>query len=219
MMKRMHISSIIWIPVILFLVSCGNASEADRQNGIYIIPGEMRETAAVLTEAAETTASIATSAVQTEEETEARTNVQTEVQTTAQTEISDSAENIVSPETEVSTETEEEPPKQESAAQTKPVETDLNEGHTITDITVTSPIAPNSNAVLTAHVLPDTVYSITVYYSSGPSTAKGLTDKTSDADGTVSWEWKVGQRTKAGTYRIVITGGGDSAETTFTVTE
>ncbi|MGM9625331.1 MAG: hypothetical protein ACI3XM_06440 [Eubacteriales bacterium] len=221
-MKRMYIRSGIWILLILFLVSCGNESQADRRNGIYIIPGEMRETAAALTESAETTASNDTSAVSAAagspslypnenetqiQETEAKPDTQTEERTTVQTEAA------TMPETEA------EPPKQESAAQTKPVETDLNEGHTITDITVTSPIAPNSNAVLTAHVLPDTVYSITVYYSSGPSTAKGLTDKTSDADGTVSWEWKVGQRTKAGTYRIVITGGGDSAETTFTVTE
>lgn len=228
-MKRMHIRSSIWILLILILVSCGNASQTDRRNGIYIIPGEMRETTAAPTEAAETNDIYDTSdsdtaerllpypaenETQTEEltavqleETEAKPDTQTEERTTVQT------EGAILPETEA------ELPKRESAVQPEPDETDRGEGHTITDITVTSPVAPNSKALLTAHVLPDTVYSITVYYSSGPSTAKGLTDKTSHADGTVSWEWKVGQRTKAGTYRIVITGGGDSVETTFTVTE
>lgn len=95
----------------------------------------------------------------------------------------------------------------------KPVQVD-----TITEISVTSPIAPNSIATLTAKVLPNTEYDIEVYYSSGASKAQGLEPKTSDANGNISWSWKVGQRTKAGTYQIVISGNGEQKETKFTVT-
>ena len=65
----------------------------------------------------------------------------------------------------------------------------------------------------------NTEYSITVYYKSGPSTAKGLEAKTSDADGYVSWSWKVGGRTTPGTYKIVVEGGGEKVTVEFTVTE
>ena len=107
-----------------------------------------------------------------------------------------------------------EPPKPETTAPVteKPVKVD-----TITNIKVTSPIPPNSIATLSAKVSPNTKYSITVYYSSGASSADGLEDKTSDANGNISWSWKVGGRTKPGTYRIVIAGGGEKKETTFTV--
>ena len=109
-----------------------------------------------------------------------------------------------------------EPPKPETTAPVteKPVKVD-----TITNIKVTSPIPPNSIATLSAKVSPNTKYSITVYYSSGASSADGLEDKTSDANGNIEWSWKVGGRTKPGTYRIVIAGGGEKKETTFTVTE
>ena len=65
----------------------------------------------------------------------------------------------------------------------------------------------------------NTEYTITVYYKSGPSTAKGLEAKTSDADGYVSWSWKVGGRTTPGTYKIVVEGGGEKVTVEFTVTE
>lgn len=96
----------------------------------------------------------------------------------------------------------------------KPVQVD-----TITNITVTSPISQNSIATLTAKVLPNTEYDIDVYYSSGESKAEGLENKTSDANGNISWSWKVGQRTKPGTYKIVISGSGENKETKFTVTD
>ena len=64
---------------------------------------------------------------------------------------------------------------------------------------------------------PNTKYTITVYYKSGASTAEGLEPKTSDANGNVSWTWKIGGRTSPGTYRLVIAGGGESIERQFTV--
>lgn len=51
---------------------------------------------------------------------------------------------------------------------------------------------------------PDTLYSITVYVKSGPSSAKGLEPKTSDATGYVTWSWWVGSSSTPGTYKIVI---------------
>jgi hypothetical protein len=51
---------------------------------------------------------------------------------------------------------------------------------------------------------------ITVYYKSGPSKAKGLYAKTSDSRGYVSWSWIVGSRTTPGTYTVHITLGGRS---------
>ncbi len=84
---------------------------------------------------------------------------------------------------------------------------------------VSSPVAPNETASLSAAGYPGTRYAIAVYYASGKSEAKGLSDKTADGNGVVTWKWKIGQRTKPGTYRITVSGGGETVETTFTVTE
>ena len=125
------------------------------------------------------------------------------------------------PETEppkpVTTALETEAPKPTASAQ-KPAETQKPvKVDNITNINVTSPIAPNSIATLTAKVLPNTKYDIDVYYSSGRSKAKGLEEKTSDANGNISWSWKVGQNTKSGEYRIVVYGAGETKEITFIV--
>jgi len=64
---------------------------------------------------------------------------------------------------------------------------------------------------------PETLYEIAVYYSSGKSKAAGLVDKTSDADGYVSWSWKVGGSTKPGDYQLTVAGGGETLTVTFTV--
>lgn len=64
---------------------------------------------------------------------------------------------------------------------------------------------------------PNTVYSISVYYKSGASKAEGLETKTSDANGRVSWSWKVGPKTSEGTFKIVVSGGGESKTVKFTV--
>ncbi|HEX9897196.1 MAG TPA: thermonuclease family protein [Dehalococcoidales bacterium] len=82
--------------------------------------------------------------------------------------------------------------------------TDANE-LSLQIIFITSPISPGDNATLTAKTLPNAECSITVYYKSGPSTASGLYTKTADADGYVSWTWKVGSKTTPGSWRIVVT--------------
>ncbi len=85
----------------------------------------------------------------------------------------------------------------------------------ITDISST--VSPGDYAYVSIHGKPNTDYSITVTYKSGPSTAEGLYTKTSDSNGNVSWEWKVGTKTSSGTYPIRISGGGQSISENFTV--
>lgn len=77
----------------------------------------------------------------------------------------------------------------------------------------------NRDATVTIKGAPNTTYSITVYYKSGASTADGLEDKTSDANGNVSWTWHIGGKTSPGTFRIVVSGGGDRETVEFTIVE
>lgn len=67
---------------------------------------------------------------------------------------------------------------------------------------------------------PNTDYSCSVEYKSGPSTAKGLGEKQSDSKGSVSWTWKIGTNTSLD-FRPIITvqGGGDSVRVRFQVVE
>jgi len=62
---------------------------------------------------------------------------------------------------------------------------------------------------------PNTDYTLTVYYPSGPSKAAGVGTTKSDSNGNASWSWKVGTRTTAGSHSITITGGGQTLETSF----
>lgn len=86
----------------------------------------------------------------------------------------------------------------------------------LTLVNATGTVTNGSNASLTIKGKPNTQYSIAVYYSAGKSSAQGLESKASGSDGSVSWTWKVGAKTKAGTHRIVISGGGDQIETSIT---
>ncbi|SDN53300.1 zinc ribbon domain-containing protein [Acetanaerobacterium elongatum] len=87
----------------------------------------------------------------------------------------------------------------------------------ISVISITSPVSPNENASLTIQGVPNTEYSILVYYSSGASKADGLEKKMSDDSGQVTWSWKIGGKTKSGSYRIVIKGGNKTLSTSITV--
>ena len=80
-------------------------------------------------------------------------------------------------------------------------------------------VARNEIATVEFQGKPNTEYVITVYYKSGASTADGLEPKISDDNGYVSWTWKVGGRTSPGTFKIVISGGGESKTVYFTVVE
>ena len=87
----------------------------------------------------------------------------------------------------------------------------------ISIINITSPVSVNSNATITIKGKPNTEYDINVYYSSGISKAKGLENKISDENGTVSWTWKVGAKTKKGEYKIIVKDENNSIETYFEV--
>ena len=92
---------------------------------------------------------------------------------------------------------------------------------TLTIASVTSPVKTGATATLNAATSAGASCTITVNYKSGPSKASGLGPKMADANGNVSWSWKVGATTTPGTWRIVVKcslGGSDmTQETTFTV--
>ncbi len=75
----------------------------------------------------------------------------------------------------------------------------------------------NEDATIHVTAAPNTEYFITVYYSSGESTAEGLHPKTTDGNGNVSWTWHIGGRTKHGTYDAIVSGNGERFEISFEV--
>lgn len=112
----------------------------------------------------------------------------------------------------------EDPPKTDNGDDDPPT-TDQNEPQPldIQLVSLTSPIKAGSTAKIEIKGSPNTEYIIKVIYSSGASSAKGLEPKTSDANGFVSWSWKVSALVKAGEYSIEISDGDASYKTTFTV--
>ena len=65
---------------------------------------------------------------------------------------------------------------------------------------------------------PNTGCSIRVQYKSGPSRAQGLSAKTSDGAGNVSWTWIVGSNTTPGQWPIYVTCGSASGQSYISVT-
>ncbi|MDY2907234.1 MAG: hypothetical protein SOT56_08455 [Eubacteriales bacterium] len=101
----------------------------------------------------------------------------------------------------------------------KPPETTaVREPGKITVTYLTENVKKGSRATLSVAGTPGITYSITVYYSSSVSAAKGLEPKSADSNGNVSWSWRVGSRTKPGKHKIVISGGGESITLYFTTT-
>ncbi len=82
-----------------------------------------------------------------------------------------------------------------------------------------TPVHRNQMTTIVLDCKPSTMYRIEVHYQSGISSAKGLEDKLSDDEGRVYWSWKIGGKTAPGTYKIVVTGGGESLTTYFSVTD
>lgn len=107
--------------------------------------------------------------------------------------------------------------QQEESQQEDPPAEELSYGITVTQLT--SPISRGSNATIAINTAPNTYCTITIYYKSGPSSAKGLDPKNSDGNGNCSWTWKVGTRTTPGDWKIVINVQGiGQIEQYFTVT-
>ncbi|MCL2151103.1 MAG: hypothetical protein FWH50_02630 [Coriobacteriia bacterium] len=84
---------------------------------------------------------------------------------------------------------------------------------------VSSPgtVRPGQRATITVKGRPNTQYSITVMYKSGPSKAQGLETKTSDSSGRVSWTWLIGQNTSSGSFYATVSGDGQKLTIPFTV--
>lgn len=82
---------------------------------------------------------------------------------------------------------------------------------------VDSPVSSGKKITLTVRGKPDSEFKISVIYSSGPSTAQGLGPAMSDDSGYVSWTWRVGASTKAGTYIADVYCDGETLEIPFVV--
>lgn len=78
-------------------------------------------------------------------------------------------------------------------------------------------VSPGDYATVSIKGSPNTEYTCTVTYKSGPSSAEGLGSTMSDSSGNASWTWKVGTRTSSGSWPVDISGGGESVETSVTV--
>lgn len=109
------------------------------------------------------------------------------------------------------------PTTEAPAQETKPVETKA--ATTIQFTNYTNYVEAGSNATVTIQGAPNTEYKIHVYYDSGESKAQGLEPKTSDANGNVTWEWKVGPKTTPGLHAIKVEGGGAENSVQFEVLE
>ncbi|MCL5985705.1 MAG: hypothetical protein M1371_03970 [Actinobacteria bacterium] len=88
---------------------------------------------------------------------------------------------------------------------------------TIQVVSLTSPIYRGYKATLKIKTTPGAYCTITVYYKSGPSTAKGLNPKNADGNGYVSWTWKVGSNTTPGTWSIVVKANANGQTKSMTI--
>lgn len=134
-------------------------------------------------------------------------------------------EVIPNPSTEPEKPTEAEQPKdlENTEAQKKPEETATPEPSTETPTVTEEPSsayeiqilsAPNvlhrnDEVTLQIHGKPNTKYSLAVYYNGNKSSADGLGEKISDANGIVTWGWHVGGKTKPGTAKFTVSGDGN----------
>jgi hypothetical protein len=70
---------------------------------------------------------------------------------------------------------------------------------------LTSPVAPGDNASATIKTNPGSWCTITVVYDKTASTDSGLTGKTADDFGSVSWTWTVDTTAPTGTWPVTVT--------------
>lgn len=71
-------------------------------------------------------------------------------------------------------------------------------------LSVTSPVSRGQAAIATAKTVAGADCTITVTYSSGPSTAEGLGPKTADGAGNVSWSWTVPTSAIPGSWPVEV---------------
>lgn len=83
---------------------------------------------------------------------------------------------------------------------------------------VTSPVSPGQTASLAAQTSANSGCSLAVTLPSGSqSTSQGLGPKTADSSGAVTWSWKIGTRTGAGTATATVSCGSSTDQTQFQV--
>jgi zona occludens toxin (predicted ATPase) len=70
---------------------------------------------------------------------------------------------------------------------------------------ITSPVAPGSNALIYIQTLPFSTCTITAVYNKVPSTDSGLRQKTADDYGIVSWSWTVDASAPVGSWPVTVT--------------
>jgi len=71
-------------------------------------------------------------------------------------------------------------------------------------VNITSPATPGKNASITVQTAPGASCKITVQYASGPAKDRALGAKTADKKGNVKWTWRVGPKTKKGTWPVTV---------------
>ena len=71
-------------------------------------------------------------------------------------------------------------------------------------VSLTSPVAPFTDATIHVRTAPAAACRITVIYKSGPSRAKGLVPMQASAKGDVVWRWRVGSNTTPGHWPIKV---------------
>ena len=115
--------------------------------------------------------------------------------------------------------TTEKPTERPTEKETEPKTTPLveEEDYDLVVTNWTNTVEAGAEASVTIQGKPNTEYSISVFYHSGPSKAEGLEAKTSDGNGNVTWTWKVGTKTDKDTYDITVSGGGKHEKIQFTV--
>lgn len=74
-------------------------------------------------------------------------------------------------------------------------------------VSLPAPTKRGNQATMTVKGEPGATYTLEIKYKSGWSVANGLGAKPADADGYVTWTWKVGSRTTLGVWEIKITDG------------
>ncbi|WP_035424208.1 thermonuclease family protein [Bacillus sp. UNC438CL73TsuS30] len=85
----------------------------------------------------------------------------------------------------------------------------------VTGTTLT--VKHGQQASITIKTKPGVKGTIQVIYSSGPSKASGLTAKTANSGGYITWSWRVGTSTKPGSYPVIMKANGSTIKKTLIV--
>jgi hypothetical protein len=100
--------------------------------------------------------------------------------------------------------TEEQPIVNAKKPDFKPIKPAPNAKESASIQSLTSPVAPGDNAMVTIHTLPDSVCTISVVYDKTASTDSGLAQKNADEYGLLSWTWTVEPTVPLGKWPVKI---------------